>query len=294
MEHNKPLTRTNGQRYQDNRSNTMTITENPVDNGVNVEALLGAREAMTAMPAAAAFTWRASSEWVNGTHCQTTIEKFFGVGDEQSHNEAFVLDTDHPRVFAADDHGVTPVEMVLAGLAGCLTAGVASVAQNRGIQLRRSRPPRRRHGPPGHPRHRQRRPERLQRITVSYEIDADATPEEIRAVVAQSQKRSAVYDVITNPTTVTVEVAERHEPATDRQGAVPCVHTTVTIIGAGQAGLAMSRCLTERSIDHVRARTRGGRQLWRSERWDSLRLLTPNWMTRLPGLAYQAMTQMAT
>jgi len=189
----------------------MTITNTPeqtADNGVNVEALLGAREAMTGMPAAAAFTWRASNQWVNGTHSRTTIQKFFGVGDEQSHKEAFVLDTDHPELFAAEDNGVTPVEMVLAGLAGCLSAGVASVAQNRGIQLKSVKASLEgamdlqgilgidsdvRNGFSG--------------IKVRYEIDADASREDIEAVVAQSQKRSAVYDVITNPTNVTVEVA---------------------------------------------------------------------------------------
>ncbi len=63
--------------------------------------------------------------------------------------------------------------------------------------------------------------------------------------------------------------------------------TTVTIIGAGQAGLAMSRCLTDRSIDHVLLERGDVANSWRSERWDSLRLLTPNWMTRLPGYRYQ-------
>jgi putative flavoprotein involved in K+ transport len=62
--------------------------------------------------------------------------------------------------------------------------------------------------------------------------------------------------------------------------------TTVTIIGAGQAGLAMSRCLTERSIDHVVLERGQAAHSWRTERWDSLRLLTPNWMTRLPGHQY--------
>jgi uncharacterized OsmC-like protein len=186
----------------------MTITETPVNNGVNVEALLGAREAMTGTPAAAAFTWRAANEWVNGTHSRTTIEKFFGVGDEQSHDQAFVLDTDHPPVFASEDNGVTPVEMVLAGLAGCLSAGVAAVAQHRGIQLNSVVATIEgdmdvqgilgidadvRNG--------------FNDIRVRYEIVADASPDEVRAVVAQSQKRSAVFDVITNPTNVTVEVA---------------------------------------------------------------------------------------
>jgi uncharacterized OsmC-like protein len=185
----------------------MITTENPVDNGVNVEALLGAREAMTGMPAAAAFVWRADCEWVNGTHSRTTVEKFFGIGDEQSHRAPFVLDTDHPEIFASEDHGVTPVEMVLAGLAGCLTAGVASVAQHRGIQLRSVKASLEgdmdlqgilgidadvRNGFGG--------------IRVRYEIDANATREEIEAVVAQSQKRSAVFDIVANPTLVSVEV----------------------------------------------------------------------------------------
>ena len=185
----------------------MTITENPIDNGVNVEALLGAREAMTDAPTAAAFTWRAGSEWVNGTHARTTIHKFFGVGDEQSHREAFVLDTDHPEIFASEDNGVTPTEMVLAGLTGCLIAGVASVAQNRGIQLRSVKATLEaemdlqgvlgidadvRNGFSG--------------VTVHFDIDADATPAEIQAVVAQSQKRSAVFDTFANPTNITVVV----------------------------------------------------------------------------------------
>jgi uncharacterized OsmC-like protein len=187
----------------------MSITESPtVDNGVNVEALLGAREAMTGMPAAAQFQWRATSEWQHGTHTSTTVEKFFGVGEEQSHKQAFTVDTDHPEIFASEDNGATPVELVLMGLAGCLTAGIASVATNRGIQLRSVRAtltadmdlqgilgidPDVRNG--------------FQGITVRYDIDADASKAEVEGVVAQSQKRSAVYDIVTNPTDVVVEVA---------------------------------------------------------------------------------------
>ena len=180
----------------------------PVDNGVNVEALLGAREAMTGTPAAAKFTWKATNKWINGTHSSTTIQEFFGVGEAQAHKTAFTLETDHPELFASEDLGVTPVEMVLAGLAGCLTAGIAAVAQNRGIQLRSVTAslsgdmdlagilgidPDVRNGFDG--------------ITIRYEIDADATKEEIEGIVAQSQKRSAVFDVVTNPTNVRVEVA---------------------------------------------------------------------------------------
>jgi len=182
-------------------------TTTPVDNGVNVEALLEAREALSDAPEAAQFQWRAKCEWVKGTHSRSTVEGFFGLGEEHSHKSQFTFDADHPEVFASEDHGATPVELVLAALASCLTAGVASVAQMRDIQLRSVTATLEggmniqgilgadndvRNGFDG--------------IKVTYNIDADATPDEVRAVVAQSQKRSAVYDVITNPTNVSVEV----------------------------------------------------------------------------------------
>ena len=179
-----------------------------VDNGVNVEALLGAREALTDMPAAAQFKWRATCEWIKGVHSRSTIESFFGLGEEKSHVRPFTVEMDHPAEFAAPDDGATPVEIMLTSLAGCLTAGVASVAQNRGIQLRSVKAslegdmnlfgilgidPDVRNG--------------FNAIRVNFDIDADATKEEIAAVVAQSQKRSAVFDIITNPTNVHVTVA---------------------------------------------------------------------------------------
>jgi putative flavoprotein involved in K+ transport len=63
-------------------------------------------------------------------------------------------------------------------------------------------------------------------------------------------------------------------------------HVTTVVIGAGHAGLATSRCLTERSIDHVVLERGEVANSWRRERWDSLRLLTPNWQCRLPGYRY--------
>ena len=185
----------------------MSVSGTPVDNGVNVEALLGARAALTAAPEAAKFQWRATCEWKNGTHSHSTVEGFFGLGEEQNHKRTFNFDADHPEVFASEDKGATPVEYVLVGLASCLTAGIAAVAQHREIQLRSVTATIEggmdiqgilgiysdvRNGFDG--------------IKVSYKIDADATPDEINAIVAQSQKRSAVYDIVTNPTNVTVEV----------------------------------------------------------------------------------------
>lgn len=185
----------------------MASSSSQVDNGVNVEALLGARKALTDAPEAAQFQWRASCKWINGTHSQSTVQNFFGLGGEQTHKTEFSFNADHPEIFASEDKGATPVEYVLVGLASCLTAGIAAVAQHRGIQLHSVSATIEgamdiqgilgidsdvRNGFDG--------------IKVKYQIDADATPDEIKALVAQSQKRSAVFDVITNPTNVSVEV----------------------------------------------------------------------------------------
>jgi uncharacterized OsmC-like protein len=189
------------------RSKPMVSSGTQVNNGVNVEALLGARKALTEAPQAAQFEWRASCKWVKGTHSHSTVQSFFGLGGEQAHKTEFEFDADHPAIFASEDNGATPVELVLVGLASCLTAGIAAVAQHRGIQLRSVSASIEgsmdiqgilgidsdvRNGFDG--------------IKVTYKIDADASPDEIKALVAQSQKRSAVYDIITNPTNVTVEV----------------------------------------------------------------------------------------
>ena len=186
----------------------MSTTTTPVDNGVDIEFLRGAREALTAEPAGAKFQWRVTNTWVHGTHSQTTAQAFFGLGEEQDRPREFRFDADHPELFSAEDNGATPTEVLLVALASCLTAGVATVAQNRDIQLRSVRATLEgdmdvrgilgidtdvRNGFSG--------------IKVTYAIDADASPAEIEALVAQSQKRSAVYDIITNPTNVTVEVA---------------------------------------------------------------------------------------
>jgi uncharacterized OsmC-like protein len=177
------------------------------NNGVNVQALLDAREVLRGAPEAAKFTWRASCKWEHGTHSKVNVRGFFGLGEEQQHKTESSFDCDHPEIFASEDHGITPIEYVLVGLASCLTAGVAAVAQNRGIQLRSVESKLEgkmdvrgilgidsdvRNG--------------YDDIKVTFKIDADASKPDIEALVAQSQKRSAVYDVITNPVNVTVEV----------------------------------------------------------------------------------------
>lgn len=179
-----------------------------VANGVNVQALLDAREVLKGAPEAAQFTWRASSTWRNGVHSTTTIKEYFGLGQERSHKTEAVFEADHPDVFAAEDNGITPVEYLLVGLAACLTAGVASVAQNRGIQLRSVEATvEGKHDIRGILGADSDVRNGFNDIKVTFSIDADASKQDIEALVAQSQKRSAVFDALTNPTDVTVEVA---------------------------------------------------------------------------------------
>lgn len=186
----------------------MNVSTKVVDNGVNVAALLGAREALEKAPEAAKFLWRATCDWTHGTHSQASVSGFFGLGQEQARKTTFRFDADHPEIFASEDRGATPVEYVLVGLGACLTAGVAAVAQHRNIQLRSVSATIEgnmdvqgilgidtdvRNGFDG--------------VKVTFKIDADASADDIKALVAQSQKRSAVFDIVTNPTNVTVEVA---------------------------------------------------------------------------------------
>jgi len=188
-------------------TNNSNSTIARVENGVNVSALLQAREVLQQTPDAAQFKWRAACEWVNGTHSRSVISSFFGLGAEQSRSNDFALEADHPQVFAAEDQAPTPVEIVLSGLASCLTAGVAAVAQRRGIQLHSVKASLEadmdiqgilglddevRNG--------------FGAVRVHFDIRADASEDDIKAVVAQSQKRSAVFDIITNPTNVFVTV----------------------------------------------------------------------------------------
>ena len=186
----------------------MSMTEAPAYlNGVNVEALLGAREAFKGDLSLTQFQWRARNEWVNGVHSRTVIDDFTGVGGPQSHKAPVAHDADHPELFAAEDSGSTPVEFVLHAIAACLTGGIAAVATNRGITLNSvtstiegdmdlqgilGMDPDVRNG--------------YSQIRVSFEIDADADADAVEKLVEQSRKRSAVYDILTGNVPVEITV----------------------------------------------------------------------------------------
>lgn len=186
----------------------MNIQTTIVDNGVNTEALIGARGAFAEAPQAAQFSFRSTCDWIEGTYSRNAINAYFGLGQEHERARTFGIESDHPAVFAAADRAPTPPEIVLSALASCLTGGVAAVAQHRGIQLNAVRATvegdidvRGILGMDADVRN------GFSAIRVSFEIDADASREDIGALVAQSQKRSAVFDILTNPTNVVVGLA---------------------------------------------------------------------------------------
>jgi uncharacterized OsmC-like protein len=186
----------------------MTMTSDTTRNGVDTATLFATLDAVKEAPEAGKFQFRARNRWVSGTHSQTTIVDYFGVGEERRHEAATVLDCDHPTVLVGTDQGPTPVEYVLHGLAGCLTAGLTNIAAARGVTLTEVSSVVEgdidlngilgldadvRNG--------------FQQIRVRFEVKGDAPAEKLQQLVEQSRARSAVFDIITNQVPVTIEVA---------------------------------------------------------------------------------------
>ena len=177
-------------------------------NGVDVPTLFATLDAVKAQPEIAQFQFRASNEWINGTHNRSTIQGFYGAGQEDtSRTEQFCYDADHPAVLVGNNNGPTPVEFLLHAIAACLTSGLANIAAARGVQLHRvvstvegdidltgilGISPDTRNG--------------YRQIRVSFVVEGDASPEELAALVEQSRRRSAVYDVLVNGTDVVLDV----------------------------------------------------------------------------------------
>lgn len=184
----------------------MTTTENPVRNGVDTATLFATLDAVKGDTEIAKFQFRATNRWVSGTHNRSTIHGFYGAKQEMAHREPFTYDADHPPVLVGSDQGPTPVEYVLHALAACLTAGIANIAAARGVNLTEvsstvegdidllgilGLSDEVRNG--------------YQQIKVSFTLRGD-DPEKLRAVVEQSRRRSAVYDIVTNGVPVSIDV----------------------------------------------------------------------------------------
>jgi uncharacterized OsmC-like protein len=186
----------------------MTTTASSHLNGVDVSTLMATREAVRAQNEIARFRFRASNTWLNGTHSRSTYEGFYGAGQEMVHRRPTVVEADHPEVLVGTDEAPTPVEFLLHAIAACLTAGVANIAAARGVELTSVSSTVEgdadllgvlglsdgtvRNG--------------YEQIRVTFHIEGDADEETLRGIVEQSRRRSAVYDALTNPTPVVIDV----------------------------------------------------------------------------------------
>jgi uncharacterized OsmC-like protein len=183
------------------------MTTTRTKNGVDVEALFGALGAVKAQPEAAKFQFRATNSWVAGTHSRSTIHDFFGLGSELAHRESHSYDADHPEQLTGTDQAPSPVEFLLHALAACITAGIGNVASARGIELTSVESTVAgdidlvgllgiddtvRNG--------------YQRIEMVVRIEGDGDTDQLRQIVERSIARSAVYDMLTNGTEVSVQV----------------------------------------------------------------------------------------
>ena len=182
--------------------------QRPPRNGVDVPTLFATLDAVKGAPQIAQFQFRATNEWISGTHNRSTIQGFYGAGQEDmSRTSPFSYDADHPAVLVGTGLGPTPVEFLLHAIAACLTSGLANIAAARGITLRRVSSTVEgdidllgilglsddvRNG--------------YRQIRVHFDVEGDGTPEELARLVEQSRRRSAVYDVLCNGTDVQIDV----------------------------------------------------------------------------------------
>jgi uncharacterized OsmC-like protein len=186
----------------------MTITTSPQSrNGVDVATLFATLDAVRDNPAIAKFQFRVRNRWQGGTHSVSEYSDFSGALQELRHKNVTVVESDHPEVLVGADHAPTPVEYLLHAIAGCLTSGIANIASARGVTLTHvsstvegdidllgilGLSDEVRNG--------------YQQLKVTFRVEGDADDATLREIVEQSRRRSAVYDALTNPTPVQIEV----------------------------------------------------------------------------------------
>jgi uncharacterized OsmC-like protein len=183
-------------------------------NGVDTAALFATLDAVRSQPELARFQFRARTQWVSGTFNRTTIGGFHGAGGEQDRGQEFTIDADHPAVLVGQDRGPTPAEHLLQALGACLMSGLGNIAAARGIDLGEVTAEVEgdidllgilglddsvRNGFSG--------------IRVTFHVEGDAEAEQLQRLVEQSRDRSAVYDVVTHGTQVTISTATRRSSA---------------------------------------------------------------------------------
>jgi uncharacterized OsmC-like protein len=185
----------------------MTHTIQSSRNGVDTERLFATLDAVKAEPELGTFRFRATNRWIDGAHNRSTIRDFYAAGGEDtSRLEAFELDAGEPAILIGTDTGPNPAEYLLHALAACLTTSLVYVAAARKVRLTRVESTlegemdvRGALGLSDEVRN------GFERIGVSFTVEGEAPPEELRTLVDRAMQRSAVYDMVTNGVRVDVE-----------------------------------------------------------------------------------------
>ena len=176
-------------------------------NGINVDQLFGTIDSIKENPEIARFTFRATNRWIGGTHNQATIKDFFGGLKEESSREPMVFEVDEPPVLCGLDLGANPVEYLLGALSGCLTTTLIAHAAARGIEIRKVES--RYEGDldlRGFLGMSDDVPVGYQKIGVYFKIDADVSEDRKEELIRMAQKHSPVYNTITKPIPVSVQL----------------------------------------------------------------------------------------
>ena len=176
-------------------------------NGINVDQLFGTIDSIKENPEIARFTFRATNRWIGGTHNQATIKDFFGGLKEESSREPMVFEVDEPPVLCGLDLGANPVEYLLVALSGCLTTTLIAHAAARGIEIRKVES--RYEGDldlRGFLGMSDDVPVGYQKIGVHFKIDADVSEDRKEELIRMAQKHSPVYNTITKPIPVSVQL----------------------------------------------------------------------------------------
>jgi uncharacterized OsmC-like protein len=186
----------------------MTAVTQTVRNGVDTEQMYATLDLINAQPELARFQFRASNRWIDGAHNRSTIQGFYGAGQEDSsRNAPFELDAGEPAVLLGANTGPNPVEYVLHALAACLTISIVYVAAARNVQvtsvestLTGDLDARGAFGLSDEVRN------GFEQISVAFRVTGEASEEKLREVVERAKARSAVYDIISNGVPVALEV----------------------------------------------------------------------------------------
>jgi uncharacterized OsmC-like protein len=186
----------------------MSTTIESVRNGVDTATLFATLDAVKAQPELGTFQFRVANRWLGGAHNRSTIKDFYAAGGEDtSRADAFEVDAGEPAILIGTDTGPNPAEYLLHALAACLTTSLVYVAAARRVRLTRVESrvegdmdvrgalgisPDVRNG--------------FEQIRVSFLVEGDASPEQLRDLVERAKARSAVFDMVTHGVPVHVGV----------------------------------------------------------------------------------------